>query len=36
MNNEEALIAATADYVKELLSGEGSGHDWWHINRVRN
>ncbi|WP_230680472.1 HD domain-containing protein, partial [Pontibacter rufus] len=25
-----------ADYVKELLSGEGSGHDWWHINRVRN
>ncbi len=22
--------------MKELLSGEGSGHDWWHILRVWN
>lgn len=36
MNNQDALIAATADYVKELLTGEGSGHDWWHIYRVWN
>ncbi|MFD2999169.1 HD domain-containing protein [Pontibacter toksunensis] len=33
---QEEIIAATADYVKELLSGEGSGHDWWHIYRVWN
>jgi len=36
MNYEENLIAGTAGYVKELLSGEGSGHDWWHIYRVWN
>ena len=32
MNNyviENALF-----YVRELLEGEGSGHDWWHIKRV--
>ncbi|GAB3531450.1 HD domain-containing protein [Pontibacter brevis] len=33
---QEEIIAATAAYVKELLSGEGSGHDWWHIYRVWN
>lgn len=22
--------------VKSVLEGEGSGHDWWHIHRVRN
>lgn len=33
---EKETIAATAAYVQELLSGEGSGHDWWHIYRVWN
>jgi uncharacterized protein len=28
------LIDRTADYVKARLSGEGSGHDWWHTYRV--
>ncbi|MCE5267834.1 MAG: HD domain-containing protein [Planctomycetaceae bacterium] len=28
------IIAPTADHVKALLSGEGSGHDWWHTERV--
>lgn len=28
------LINRTADYVKAKLSGEGSGHDWWHVYRV--
>jgi uncharacterized protein len=28
------IIAATADYMKKKFSGEGSGHDWWHIYRV--
>lgn len=34
MKNE--MISKTADYVKEKLLGEGSGHDWWHIYRVWN
>lgn len=28
------LVEKAAGYVKALLSGEGSGHDWWHIYRV--
>src|SRR5688500_2451726 len=30
----EAIVAATAAYMQEKFSGEGSGHDWWHIYRV--
>jgi uncharacterized protein len=28
------IIDSTADHVKAVLAGEGSGHDWWHIERV--
>jgi uncharacterized protein len=28
------LVEKAAGYIKELFSGEGSGHDWWHIYRV--
>lgn len=34
--NKEKIIDETASYVKKLLSGEGSGHDWWRILRVWN
>ncbi|MBD1396286.1 HD domain-containing protein [Pontibacter sp. JH31] len=34
MQQPNEIIQATATYVKELMSGEGSGHDWWHIYRV--
>lgn len=30
------ILEATERYVEAELSGEGSGHDWWHIVRVRN
>lgn len=30
------IIAKTADFVRDKLDGEGSGHDWWHILRVWN
>lgn len=29
------IIPETADYVRRLLAGDSSGHDWWHIERVR-
>jgi len=35
LTNQE-IIAKTEAYVKSILSGEGSGHDWWHILRVWN
>ncbi|TXK46949.1 HD domain-containing protein [Pontibacter qinzhouensis] len=28
------LIQTTANHIQSLLSGEGSGHDWWHVYRV--
>lgn len=28
------VIERTADYMKEKLSNESSGHDWWHTYRV--
>jgi len=33
MTNDE-VIAKTAAFVKAKFSGEGSGHDWWHMYRV--
>jgi uncharacterized protein len=34
--NESEIIERTIEHVRELLSGEGSGHDWFHVERVRN
>lgn len=32
--SEDLIISKTADFIKNKFSGEGSGHDWWHIYRV--
>jgi uncharacterized protein len=32
--DKNLIITKTVDYIKETLSGEGSGHDWWHVYRV--
>jgi uncharacterized protein len=32
--NKQDIIQKTKKYVEETLSGEGSGHDWWHVYRV--
>jgi len=29
------LINDTANFVKTVLGNDSSGHDWWHIHRVR-
>ena len=29
------ILAASAAHVRLLLDGDSSGHDWWHIDRVR-
>jgi uncharacterized protein len=31
----EEILRQTADHVRSLLDGDSSGHDWWHIERVR-
>lgn len=33
MTNRQS-INKTAEFVKQKFSGEGSGHDWWHMYRV--
>lgn len=34
--NKSEIILAINKRVEKLLTGEGTGHDYWHINRVRN
>lgn len=34
--NRELTIENTKAFVKDKLFGEGSGHDWYHIERVYN
>jgi uncharacterized protein len=29
------LLARTEAFVRERMHGDGSGHDWWHVHRVR-
>jgi len=31
----EILLKETENFVKSVLEGDASGHDWWHIHRVR-
>ena len=33
--DKEAILKQTEEYVYKTLEGEGSGHDWYHIDRVR-
>jgi len=32
--NKEYVIQQTAEHAKKILSGESTGHDWWHVYRV--
>lgn len=32
----DALIREVESYIKTRFQSEGTGHDWWHIHRVRN
>lgn len=34
MNEDEILVERTRDHVREAMTGESSGHDWWHVFRV--
>jgi uncharacterized protein len=34
--NQASIIQQTNAFIRSKLEGEGSGHDWWHIDRVRN
>ncbi len=36
MNTKLDILKQTEDYVREALSSDASGHDWYHIERVKN
>lgn len=33
---ETEIIQLTENYVSNLFKNDYTGHDWWHVNRVRN
>ncbi len=33
---EKRVVRATEEFVRNYFESESSGHDWWHIYRVRN
>ncbi|WP_297099458.1 HD domain-containing protein [uncultured Draconibacterium sp.] len=33
---QKELISATENFIKQHFADDSSGHDWWHIHRVRN
>ena len=33
--NRDELIKMTEAFVRQRMTGYDSGHDWWHIYRVR-
>ena len=32
--DKDQIIQITEEFIKSKLTGEGSGHDWWHVYRV--
>src|SRR5262245_61250906 len=34
MIDRREILQKTTDHVRSLLAGEGSGHDWFHVERV--
>lgn len=33
--HRDAILREAETFAREVLTGESSGHDWWHIARVR-
>ncbi len=33
---EKTLLSGTEEYIRDYFEHESSGHDWWHIYRVKN
>jgi uncharacterized protein len=35
MTERDEILRTTESWVREQMHGEGTGHDWWHVDRVR-
>ncbi len=36
IKSKKEVLQLTENFIREQFENEGSGHDWWHIHRVRN
>jgi len=36
INRTKEILKETEKFIRIRFESEGSGHDWWHIHRVRN
>lgn len=34
--DRSAVLLSAGSYARDELGGDGGGHDWWHVHRVRN
>ena len=34
--NKKEIVQLAKSFIQKKFEGESSGHDWWHIKRVRN
>ena len=34
--DKQEIIKKTETFVKENMGKDSTGHDWWHVHRVRN
>jgi uncharacterized protein len=34
--DREGILRRAEAFARERMHGDGSGHDWWHVDRVRN
>jgi uncharacterized protein len=34
--SEKQQLTQTENHIRGIFENEGTGHDWWHIHRVRN
>lgn len=32
---DRKMISETENFVREKMAGDSTGHDWWHVDRVR-
>lgn len=36
IENQQKHLLRTEKFVRNIFKNEGSGHDWWHVYRVKN
>jgi len=35
IENQQKHLVKTERFVRDIFKNDGSGHDWWHVYRVK-